>query len=75
VLLGVHWLTDVMAGLCLGWGWFALVSIAFGGRMLRFGAPVADAEAAVAEATSTPGEAEAAIVQRDPQDGNVSLRR
>jgi len=47
VLLGVHWLTDVMAGLCLGWGWFALCSIAFGGLLLRFGAPVAAAEDAV----------------------------
>jgi membrane-associated phospholipid phosphatase len=40
VLLGVHWLTDVLGGLALGWGWFALCSIAFGGRLLRLGAPV-----------------------------------
>jgi membrane-associated phospholipid phosphatase len=38
VLLDVHWVSDVIAGLCLGWAWFAVCSIAFGGRMLRFGA-------------------------------------
>ncbi len=39
VLLDVHWLTDTVAGLFLGWAWFAICCIAFGGRrFLRFGA-------------------------------------
>jgi membrane-associated phospholipid phosphatase len=38
VLLDVHWLSDVVAGLALGWAWFAVCSLAFGGRVLRFGA-------------------------------------
>ena len=48
VLLGVHWLTDVIAGVALGWACFALCSIAYGGRLLQFGAPVEAAGAVLA---------------------------
>ena len=48
VLLGVHWLSDVVAGLAFGWGWFALCAVAFGGRFLTFGQP-AEKAARVAE--------------------------
>jgi hypothetical protein len=40
----------VIAGLSLGWAWFALCAIAFGGRILRFGA-AAETAARVADAT------------------------
>jgi undecaprenyl-diphosphatase len=40
VLLGVHWLSDVIAGLAFGWAWFGICAIAFGGRFLVLGAPV-----------------------------------
>jgi undecaprenyl-diphosphatase len=49
VLLDVHWLSDVIAGLALGWGWFAVCALAFGGRILRFGA-AAETVARVADA-------------------------
>ncbi|MDQ3379489.1 MAG: phosphatase PAP2 family protein [Actinomycetota bacterium] len=54
VLLDFHWLSDVVAGLALGWAWFAVCSIAFGGRMLKFGAVVEEVvEAADAESRRT----------------------
>ncbi len=53
VLLDVHWLSDVVAGVMLGWAWFALCAIAFGGRLLRFGAPATTAKAAAAATTPT----------------------
>jgi membrane-associated phospholipid phosphatase len=43
VLLDVHWMSDVLAGLALGSAWFAICAIAFGGRLLRFGAPAEEA--------------------------------
>ncbi len=61
VLLDVHWLSDVIAGLLLGWAWFAASAIAFGGRLLRFGAP---AEAAAAAAAAPPPERPAATRAR-----------
>ncbi len=44
VLLGVHWLTDVIAGVVVGWAWFSLVALAFGGRLQRLGEPADRAE-------------------------------
>jgi membrane-associated phospholipid phosphatase len=40
VMLDLHWVSDVVAGLALGWGWFAVCAIAFGGWLLEFGEPV-----------------------------------
>jgi undecaprenyl-diphosphatase len=55
VLLGVHWLSDVIAGLAFGWAWFGICAIAFGGRFLVLGAPVQDA-AVIAEQRVPPAE-------------------
>lgn len=37
VLLGVHWLTDVIAGIAVGWGWFVVGAAIFGGHLLGLG--------------------------------------
>jgi undecaprenyl-diphosphatase len=57
VMLGVHWLSDAVAGLAFGWAWFAACAIAFGGRLLRFGAPVERATHAVDRQTARVGTA------------------
>lgn len=43
VLLDVHWLSGVIAGLALGSAWFSVCVVAFGGRLLEFGATVSPA--------------------------------
>jgi membrane-associated phospholipid phosphatase len=55
VLLGVHWLTDVVGGVALGFGWFVVCAIAFGGALLHFAAPAERVEAG--EAREAAGEA------------------
>jgi membrane-associated phospholipid phosphatase len=40
VLLDVHWLTDVIGGLALGWAWLAICGVAFGGHIISHRAAV-----------------------------------
>lgn len=49
-LLGVHWLTDIVAGLAVGFGWFVACGVAFGGRIMRFGEPTDNLPAGAAGA-------------------------
>ena len=66
VLLDVHWLSDVIAGLMLGWAWFALCAIAFGGRHVHFAEPLEKAREAVE--AGTPGVAGAARAGTPPAE-------
>ena len=59
VFLGAHWTSDVIGGLILGWTWFGLCAVAFGGRRLRLGAPAK--EAAAASAPPAPEDAHPAV--------------
>lgn len=56
VLLDVHWVSDVIAGLALGWAWFCICAIAFGGRILRFGAAAETAARAADRTEATTGD-------------------
>jgi membrane-associated phospholipid phosphatase len=47
VLLDLHWFSDVIGGLALGWAWFAICAVIFGGRLLR---PTAAADVASEQA-------------------------
>jgi undecaprenyl-diphosphatase len=59
VFLGAHWMSDVVGGLALGWTWFALCAVAFGGRVLRLGEP-AERATRVPAAVATPEREEGA---------------
>jgi undecaprenyl-diphosphatase len=62
VLLDLHWLSDVIGGLSLGWAWFALCAVVFGGRLLR---PTAAADIASTQAA----------VSNRPDPRQTSMRR
>jgi undecaprenyl-diphosphatase len=66
VLLDLHWLSDVVGGLALGWAWFAVCAVVFGGRLLR---PTAAADLAAAEALP-----DTAPVERDRSLATASRR-
>jgi membrane-associated phospholipid phosphatase len=70
VLLGVHWVTDVVGGLALGFGWFVVCSIAFGGALLHFAAP-----AERVEAEEEREEALGAAPDRPPQPSEEQVRQ
>ena len=67
VLLDLHWLSDVVGGLALGWGWFALCAVMFGGRLLR---PTAAVDVAAVEAAALESEGRAT---RPPELHAISL--
>jgi membrane-associated phospholipid phosphatase len=73
VLLDVHWLTDVIAGLALGWAWFAACAVAFGGRILRFGAAAEAAKRGADTEIDRPASSDGTSME--PQGGGVQSDR
>jgi membrane-associated phospholipid phosphatase len=45
VLLAAHWLTDVLAGLVVGWAWCLLVALVYGTKLRQLGDPARRAAA------------------------------
>jgi undecaprenyl-diphosphatase len=72
VFLGAHWTSDVVGGLLLGWMWFSVCAVGFGGRVLRLGEP---AEAAVdADRGGGPVPANGATAWTGPRDRDEERR-
>jgi undecaprenyl-diphosphatase len=78
VLLGVHWLTDVIGGAALGFGWFVVCAVAFGGVLLHFGAPAERVEAEEArlsgDQTATPPRSQSMPERDEPTPEQVERR-
>ena len=78
VLLGVHWLTDVIGGAALGFGWFVVCAVAFGGALLHFGAPAERVEAEEARLSgdqpAPPPRSQSMPEQDEPTREQVEIR-
>ncbi len=55
VALGVHWTTDVIVGVLIGWSWFAICAVLFGGRRMRPADPIRIADTVADDTQSNTG--------------------